>query len=98
MPLKIQDEFTDLPISGQRKWQLRNPEKHKAIQRNAQKKYRSSPKYKAAHRKWQLEHLDYHAAYERNRRKRARHDVLVSRNADRARSVVSGTGSISRAR
>ncbi len=27
----IIDEFTDLPISRQRKWQLRHPEKSKAI-------------------------------------------------------------------
>lgn len=29
--IKIQDEFTNLPVSRQRKWQLRNPEKQREI-------------------------------------------------------------------
>lgn len=30
---KIQDQYTNLPVSRQRKWQLRNPDKDKAIKK-----------------------------------------------------------------
>ena len=38
MAHKIQDEFTDLPVTRQRKYQLRHPERHKA----AEERYRQS--------------------------------------------------------
>jgi hypothetical protein len=38
MAQKIQDEFTDLPVTRQRKYQLRHPERHKA----AEERYRLS--------------------------------------------------------
>jgi hypothetical protein len=37
---KIFDEFTDLSVSRQRKWQLRHPEKNREIQ----KRYKESQK------------------------------------------------------
>ena len=37
MPEKIIDEFTDLPVSRQRKWALRNPEKAKKLRVRFQK-------------------------------------------------------------
>jgi hypothetical protein len=38
MAQKIQDEFTDLSVTRQRKYQLRHPERHKA----AEERYRQS--------------------------------------------------------
>lgn len=38
----IKDEFTDLPISKQRKWQLRNPDKDKAIKKRYKDKKKNA--------------------------------------------------------
>lgn len=52
MRAKIIDEFTDLPISKQRKHQLRNPQKHK----EQRKRWAQSPDGKIKHalssKKW----------------------------------------------
>jgi hypothetical protein len=44
MTKKIQDEFTDLDVTRQRKYQLRHPEHHKA----AERRYRQSAAGKQA--------------------------------------------------
>ena len=37
---KIEDEFTHLPVSRQRKWQLRHPEKQRVIRKRFDKSLR----------------------------------------------------------
>lgn len=45
---KIIDEYTDLPVSRQRKWQLRHPEKQKVIK----DRYNRSDKGKEYKKQW----------------------------------------------
>lgn len=47
---KILDEFTDLNVSRQRKWQLRNPDKYK----EAKSKYKQSPAGRAEQARYRL--------------------------------------------
>jgi hypothetical protein len=46
--MKIQDEYTDLPISRQRKYQLRHPEKQAEIYRS----WKKSEKGKATNKRY----------------------------------------------
>lgn len=65
---KIQDEYTDLPISARKKWILRHPEAAAA----ARKKWLHSPKgirttYKQKHR-WLEKHPNYMKEYHKKRK------------------------------
>lgn len=53
MRKKIIDEFTNLPVSHQRKWQLRHPEKQREIKRRFEK----SLKYRIRKREWMRKKL-----------------------------------------
>lgn len=68
---KIIDNFTDLNVSRQRKWQLRHPEAQKAIWKRYAKKTRA--KYLLKNRekllKWQRE---YHAKNREHNNEKAR--------------------------
>jgi hypothetical protein len=48
MSKTIQDEYTDLPVSRQRKWQLRNRDKLAEMQ----SRYKKSDKGKAANKRY----------------------------------------------
>ena len=64
MPDKIIDQYTDLPVSRQRKHQLRNPEWAKAVQ----DRYNKSEKGREAQRLYRLRNPDYQRDWQRNKR------------------------------
>jgi hypothetical protein len=54
MGRKILDEFTDLPVSHTRKWQLRNPEKAKALKQRYKERPETKAKQREYYQRWYL--------------------------------------------
>ena len=52
---KIIDEYTNLPVSRQRKWQLRHPEKEKELSA----KHRKTLKWRVTQREWARKRYNY---------------------------------------
>lgn len=64
--VKIIDEFTDLPVSRQRKWALRHPEKYKALK----KRFYHSENGKAYRAKNKEKEREYQRQYRAKRKEK----------------------------
>lgn len=63
---KLQDEFTDLPITRQYRWQLRNPEKARLLSR----RYRNGETYKEWYERTREARIKYQKAYQKKYREK----------------------------
>lgn len=67
---KIIDEFTDLAVSRQRKWQLRHPDKNKSINTRHHQTEKFKTRNANQSSEWRKSHPDYAKEYCRGWRER----------------------------
>lgn len=76
MTKKIIDEFTDLPVSRQRKHQLRNPSWNKKRVKKWRKTSKTYREYQKSYgKKWREENPDYMKEYYRKKRLDSNTDI-----------------------
>jgi hypothetical protein len=66
----IQDKYSDLPVSRQRKHQLRHPGKAKALKKRWLSKPENKQKVAEYQKAWREANPDYHKNYRKNKNAR----------------------------